>query len=271
MARINNLSLVQLAKGSTVFRRGPNLLQFGLDSTRTGIIETSCVEELVLLIDATRNPTPVNRLHSNIAALIGQEAARSLVADLVSYRILIPADARHIAMMGSSPLAQQLTSILTECGFEVLTRLETADPWAPLVAVDQLAHATAVARMSRLRSGPTIPVTLIDSRVVVGPVRFTSTDPCLACANAHLQDIDVLWRETLAVNSLGTKDPDPVITAAGVAAAAAIIRRVAGLPDPPGVSARLIAPGEVVVVDPFGPRPVATHELSHHPRCRVCY
>lgn len=271
MARVTNLSLVRLAKGSLVFQRGPNLLQFGLDSTRTGIIETSYAQELVLLIDATRHPTPIHHLTTEVSSLIGNDAARSLLADLVSYRILVPAEKKPIALIGVTALTQQLAELLTAADFDVHPRLEDAGSWAPLVVVDKLAHATAVARMARHRSGPTIPVTLIDSRVVIGPVRFTHADPCLACANAHLEDIDVLWRETLAGNPVSTQDPDPIVTAAGAAAAAALIRRVAGLPDPPGVSSRPVEPGEVVVIDPFGPRPVTTRTISPHPRCEVCY
>lgn len=206
-----------------------------------------------------------------MAELIGHDAARSLTADLVSYRILVPAEPRHIALIGASPLAKQLSDFLKTCGFAVSTNLESADSWVPLVAVDQLAHASAVARIAKHRSGPAIPVTHIDSRVIIGPIRLAPTDPCLMCANAHFEDIDVLWRATLTENPHGSHDPDPVVAAAGVAAAATVIRRVAGVPDPPGVSAQSISPGEIVVIDPFGPRPVTTRAVAPHPRCRVCY
>lgn len=271
MVRVNTWSLVQLAKGSTVFQRGPNLVQFGLDATRTGIIETACAADLVLLLRATHNPISTHHLISALAELIGYDAARSLTADLVSYRILVPAESRHIALIGASPLAKQLSDFLATCGFTVSANLESTDSWVPLVAVDQLAHASAVARMARHRAGAAVPVTQIDSRVIIGPIRFASTDPCLACANAHFEDIDVLWRDTLAENTPGSADPDPVVAAAGVAAAATVIRRVSGIPDPPGVSAQPVSPGEMVVIDPFGPRPVTTREIAPHPRCRVCY
>ena len=64
---------------------------------------------------------------------------------------------------------------------------------------------------------------------------------------------------------------EPVVVAAAAAAVATVVGRLAGLPDPPGVSAPAPVAGDVVVVDPYSPAPVSLMRVTPHPDCPMCF
>lgn len=279
-SRISEFSLVQLAHGVSVFQRGPGLLQFGLDATRTGLIESEKAEELLLLIDACANPTPLHLLTSAVRHHVGADEARSIIADLVSFRILVPVTGPQVLMLGASPLAGAIAATLQRSGVAVRTPLSNDrastflalyDEDTVLAVVDLLPRSADIARLTRQRRGPVIPVAMVDSRVFVGPLRQPGTGACPHCAHLHLADRDVAFDDGLEFFPHGPVSPDPVVLAAGAAWASAFIRRVAGMPDPPGVSAKHPVAGQCDVVDPFGPNLVTSRFLFPHPRCGVCY
>ena len=278
--QVSDFTRVRLANGVSVFQRGPKMLQFGMDATRTGIIETPSARQLQPILDAASQPRQLRHLTADVRAVIGAEAAASLLAELLSYRIIVPVTPTQLLVLGNSPLSQALCQLLERCGPSVHTPknhgselefLRTADPCSPLVVVDSLSRARAVAKLAKTRSGPTVPVMLVDSKVILGPLRLSPRDPCPACLHLYLLDRVAGWDLALHQLPAGPLQPDPVVLAAGAAAAAAYIRRVAGLPDPPGVEAGPPAPGQVVVIDPFGPQLRTEHMLRPHPRCQVCY
>jgi len=273
---------VRLAPGVSVFVRAPHTLQFGLDATRTGIIETPYATELAQLIDGTLEPISLHHLTRSLQSRIraASGTAESLIADLLSYRIFVPVIDLPVLVLGKSPLAAELKSQLASSGIQVRVPLtpETepdfvvaADQSAPLVLVDQLPHATQFAQLVKYRTGPTVAVSLFDSRVLIGPLRTSATDPCQACVQQYLRDRDAGWDTAAEHVPQGPRCPDPVLVRAGGAAAAVFIRRVAGVPDPPGVSAPHPVPGEFHVADPFAPVPLAVHQLQRHPDCPVCF
>lgn len=278
--QVSDFTRVRLADGVSVFQRGPKMLQFGMDATRTGIIETPYAPQLQPVLDAVAKPRQLRQLAADLRAIIGAEAADSLLADLLSYRIIVPITPSQLLVVGTSPLSQALSQLLQRCGPAVHTPkkygselefLRAVDPWSPLVMVDSLSRASAMAKLAKTRSGPTVPVMLVDSKVVIGPLRLTPRDPCPACLNLYCLDQDAGWDATLHQLPAGPLQPDPVVLTAGAAAAAAYIRRVAGIADPPGIDAAPPAPGQVLVIDPFGQQMSAEHILRPHPRCQVCY
>ena len=90
------------------------------------------------------------------------------------------------------------------------------------------------------------------------------------CVRLYLLDRDPNWpvveqRAPLSVQG------EPIAAAAGAAFAAVSLRRLAGVPDPPGVSAPKPDAGLLTVVDPFAPNPVSTATLPPHPDCAMCF
>ena len=254
-------------------------MQFGLDATRTGIIETPRATELAALISAVSTPTPIHQLIRSVSIHVGASAAESLVADLVAFRILVPADPVPVVLLGHSALAKQLTKLLRTSDVEVRAPMRNttderfvarADDWLPVVSVDQLGVAGDVARMTKHRAGAVIPVSMVDSRVIVGPLHTGPGVACPLCSALHLADVDSGWEDALSQFPAGPHSPDPVVLAAGIAAAATYIRRVAGVPDPPGVTAPHPVPGELMVADPFAPTTVKRSIVRPHPRCGAC-
>ena len=112
---------VRLAPGVSVFVRAPHTLQFGLDATRTGIIETPYATELAQLIDGTLAPISPNQLTKSLQSRIraAPGAAESLIADLLSYRILVPVVDRPVLVLGKTPLAAELKAQLAFSGVQV--------------------------------------------------------------------------------------------------------------------------------------------------------
>lgn len=280
MTQINGHTRVRLANGVSVFQRGPNMLQFGLDATRTGIIETPCVEALRPLLDDCARPRQLRHVRQQLLGHLDEEAARSLLDDLLSYRILVADSPTQVLMIGTSELAMKLADLLSDSGVLVraplrrqreYTFLTSTDQWAPLVIVDQFPRAAALGQVIKQRPGRVLPVALVDSRVLIGPLRVRVTNPCINCAQLHHSDRDAGWMTAVHQLPSGPVRPDPVVVAAGAAAAATVVRRLAGVPDPPGVSAPHLAPGHVRAVDPFGPRMLTDSELAVHPRCDVCF
>lgn len=278
--RINEFTQVRLADGVVVAQRGPTMLQFGADATRTGVVESAEADRLSSLFDAPFTPRPIRYLIHQLRPIIGGDAARSLVADLMAYRILVPTDPATVALLGATPLTEALADVLGRSGC-LLLRPESAEAepefldqlggTGPLVVVDQLYLAGAIARYTRAGATPVVPVTVLDSRVVVGPVHAGPGDPCPACLDTYLRERDAGWERVRDDLYAQRCTPNAAVIAAGAAAAAVVVRRLAGVPDPPGVSAPPLAPGECVIADPFGPQPSQTVVLERHPDCAVCY
>lgn len=278
--QIDGFGRVRLAHGVGVFQRGPTMVQFGVDATRTGVLDVAQPAAAVHALNQAERPIALHALIAALREVLGADTSRRVVADLVSYRLLVPAVAPHVVVLGTSPLAARLTALLNECRMAVHSPrqrqpdaafLVDCDERAPLVIVDQLARAGALARMVKHRPGPIVPVATVDSRVVIGPLRQRPADPCLRCANLYFAERDASWERGIHTFPQGPATPDPVVLAAGAAAAAVAIRRVAGAPDPPGVSAPRLQPGQLAVVDPFGPQLVTHHSWDPHPQCTVCY
>lgn len=275
---INNNSRVKLAQGAHPFLRADNVMQFGTDATRTGLVTTEHAKDVAALLGVLMRPRRLGWVLDQLAEFIGAEAARSLVDDLVSYRVLVPATKPEVLLVGHGRLAAAVTARLRECGVDVRTQarneplskfLLRADTWVPVATVNTTALLGELAALTRQRQGSVLPVTQVDARVVVGPV-CARPGPCPLCVRLYLLDRDPNWpvveqRAPLSVQG------EPIAAAAGAAFAAVLLRRLAGVPDPPGVSAPKPNAGLLTVVDPFAPNPVSTATLPPHPDCAMCF
>lgn len=260
---INNNSRVKLAQGAHPFLRADNVMQFGTDATRTGLVTTEHAKDVAALLGVLMRPRRLGWVLEQLAELIGAEAARSLVDDLLSYRVLVPAVKPEVLLVGHGRLAAAVTARLRECGLDVRTQarneplskfLLRGDTWVPVAAVNTTALLGELAALTRQRQGAVLPVTQVDARVVVGPV-CARPGPCPLCVRLYLLDRDPNWpvveqRAPLSVQG------EPIAAAAGAAFAAVSLRRLAGVLDPPGVSAPKPNAGLLTVVDPFAPHPV---------------
>ncbi|QPK83724.1 hypothetical protein G7Y29_02680 [Corynebacterium qintianiae] len=274
-------TLIRFAPGAGVITRGRGALQFGLDATRSGVIETPLAGDVRPVLSRLRAPVSVADLLSGLAdAGMSEAAARSLVEELRAYRVIVADYSCAALLVGEGPLHDALSTLLRASGVTVRTQLaaeplqrtlNSVDPSVPVVFVDQLHRARELAKNMRHLSAATLPVSAVDARVFIGPLGAGHPGPCLYCAHLYHAQRDEQWEHVVGRASGATARPDTVLTAAGAAAAAVVIRRLCGVPDPPGVSAAAPARGELIVADPFSPVPLTRTVLSPHPGCPVCY
>lgn len=274
-------TLVTLARGVHVSRREPGVLQFGMDATRSGVVETPFADKLRPLLAGLSTPARIREVRAMLMGIDGftEGAARSLIDDLLAYRILLPKPQATVAMLGSSPLAKSLRSLLEESGVAVRGPMGEESDGAflhrlpedvPLVLVDRVARHIAVDRRLPKKRTWNIPVITVDARVVMGPVGQGETGPCLVCAEFYLLDRDPGMHQVATDLPDGPPSTDPVVLSAGAAAATTLIRQALEIPLPPGLSPSALQVGTTIAVDPFGPAPVHTEILGMHPRCPVC-
>lgn len=280
--QLTNASRLQFVPGATAIVRGPHHLQFGLDATRSGIIEAADPERLAVVFRTLHSPTRLERFTALALRECGMdpEDTVNLVADLLSYRVLTTTAPAPALVLGRSPLATALRALLSPAGIQLRSPIprETpekfisqADPASAVIAVDQLTTARPLAHATSAHPGPVLAVSLIDARVHIGPLRLRRGDPCLYCTDLYHRDRDPHWSHVAAALHDASPTPDPLVVAAGATCAARLIRRLCGAPDPPGVSAPEPARGTRIIADPFGPTPVTQDVLPPHPDCPLCY
>lgn len=176
---LNDHDRIRLAPGVRPFLRAPTIVQFGADATRTGMITTPAARELVPVLQGLARPKTLRRAVEAAASVVGPDAARSLIDDLVSYRILVPVRSPAVLTVGHGELAAQVRTGLELAGLEVRAPLRgealarfvlRQEPTLPLIAVNCAALLDDVNALASNRSGAIVPVTQVDARVFVGPV-----------------------------------------------------------------------------------------------------
>lgn len=270
-----------LAPGVTVLVRDATHLQFGLDATRSGVIASPHAAQLAEIFGGLASPCTPELLIGAIVSQTGVDnaAARSLIDDLVAFRILIPPVRPTVYMVGSSPLAEVLEEHLHEAGFVVRSPrrdesdavfMASTDPSVPTLVVDNLARSNITAGIMQSRLGLVLPVTLMDHRVIIGPMRNRGRGACIMCLHLTLTDLDHRWH---AVATQAQEIPQRIDHSVAIAAAAevsALLRRVDGAMVPPGVASATPAAGDYVVVDPFVTPYRTEATLGEHESCPVC-
>ena len=275
---------LRLAPGVRVLLRGSNALQFGLDATRSGVIETPLAGALKPILSALSTP----RIREDVVASLSEcgmtaGAALSLVDELISYRVLVVEQTPSLLLFGSGALYDALSTLLRASNVAVRTPLKseplrrtlssaaTSVAGCPVAFVDDFSHSLDTARVVRDSGRPVLPVHTVDARVFIGPLCLGRPGPCLQCAHLYLQQRDARWDHLIHELDSSSAVADPATVAAGAAAASAVLRRLSGVPDPPGVSAPPPRRGDLLVADPFGPHALTHSRLTPHPRCRLCY
>nr|VDG62573.1 bacteriocin biosynthesis cyclodehydratase domain [Streptococcus thermophilus] len=260
-------TLVRLAPGVNVLVRGEGAVQFGLDASRSAVLDTAHPRQLKDILDAAVKPTTVRDVLNALRGLAGiaEPEARALVNDLLGYRILVDASARTVVVLGTSALADEVVRLLRAAGITVRTPLideplrpfiSLHSPDVPVVVVDHFPQLVRLREALAGHAGWIIPVFTLDSRVVVGPASVSGDGPCLECVLMHAQDRDPHTHAaaTALAQALTANGPDPTVIAAGAAAAAVVVSRCAEISGPPGVLVPQAQPGIAQVIDPFGPQ-----------------
>lgn len=271
--------MFELAAGVQVFLRGRDALQFGLDATRAGIIETPHAPVLMATLLSAREPREHSELVGGVvAAGLSVAAAHSLLDDLITYRILIPSVDREVIMLGRGRLAQSITELLPRKGVRVRTPIRGESEFAylaatrvdvPVMVVDRLAHSRAMAPMLTRFARTWLSCAVVDHRGVIGPLRINAEGPCPLCADLHRTDVDGFWHRVVTQLPGGPARPDAAVVSATAAQAAVIVADLVGCPPPPGYARLGLEPGAVISVDPWSG--IHRETMAVHPRCPVCF
>ncbi|MDO5512253.1 hypothetical protein [Corynebacterium sp.] len=276
---MGDVTTLRLAHGAHVYLRGRDALQFGVDATRAGVVETTLAPVIMSALLRARRARPRTELVTTLtSAGLDRAAAESLLDDLCAYRILVPQEEHSVILLGRGRLAQQLVDILHTSGVTVRSPvrgeseyayLAAAEVTVPVVVVDRLAHSRAMAPMLTRFAPTSVPVSLVDHRGVIGPLRIDAAGPCPLCHDLHHTDRDTQWHRVVTQLPGGPASPSPAAEGMVAGQAGALIAALAGVPAPPGVAPLSPAPGEVTITDPWVG---VTREVMHsHPRCPVCF
>lgn len=274
-------TLLAYAPGVRPYARDERAVQFGLDATRSGIVELPAADALRVLRTLSA-PTPLADIVSGLSKVgeLDAQSAREIVNDLVAFRILVPRPAATALVVGRSELTSRIIESLSESGMTVRSPLREQSlgsflarhaAHAPVFLVDQLAHAEPLARSLRHHGGWIVPCSLIESRVRIGPLAHAGIGPCPMCTQLHDVDRDEAWHTIAAALPAGPESVDSTVAAAGAAMATVIARRIVRIPDPPGVAAPAPAVGDIAHIDPFGSPTITMSQQSRHARCPVCF
>lgn len=277
---LNDSTLVRLSRGVHILQRDDTAVQFGVDATRSGLIESPVAPALSRTLNDVRWPEEIGALRATLKERCGTDevAAQSLIDDLCAYRILIPAAEPTVAVMGSSPLAREITRILRASGAAVRipTAREDVEDFlqrydrSPLVLVDSPHNYFDCCKQLAHHRNWCLPVISFDSRVIVGPVSAPGSSPCAMCMYMQLGDRDELLHRMMETIAEHERRADPVVTAMGAAVVVTVMRRLMGVADPPGIVPDKPEPGSTLMVDPFGPVQIMPFPAESHPKCPVC-
>lgn len=267
-----------------IFLRDETHIQFGLDSTRAGIIESHNAETLVEILRAGQHEGARTRYQWERAFAAGgmsMLAARSLLHDLVEYRIMhLETAPPRVVILGDSPLAQSIRKMCFDRGLGVRSPLDwealgvylsTMEDDTVVLAVDQLYRTPKVA--AALHSLPEtcswMPISLVDSRGFIGPLHLKGKGPCPLCFELHRAAFDPRWAVITEQLEETIIAPNDQVLAAVTAQAAVIIDWLTGRPFPPGAPHKRFYAGELFDIDIYGK---SQHQLvGAHAQCPACF
>ncbi len=273
-----------LGPGIGIFVRDETHIQFGMDATRAGIIESPKAQTLVKALRDAQHDEPRTRYQWErvfSSTDMSMLAARSLFHDLVEYAIIHPQrNEPRIVVLGDSLLAQSIRAMCLQRGLGVRSPLDwemlhvylsTMDHGTVVLAVDQLHQTPEVA--SALHALPDscswMPISIVDSRGFIGPLRLKGEGPCPLCFELHRAELDPRWAvitQQLQEQQINT---DEQVLAAVTAQAAVIIDWLVGRPFPPGAPNKRYYAGELFDIDIYGK---SLHRLvSSHQQCPACF
>ncbi|WP_325168209.1 hypothetical protein [Corynebacterium macginleyi] len=275
---------VTLAPGCGVFCREKSVVQFGMDATRVAVADTGNAPGVARAFATAHQPVDSEELAARLqAAGLDSVAANSLIEDTLAYGILWPqppqpTQPETIIMLGESPLAMELRARLHTDGYTVRIPLDEDNIFSyihdlnglfTVLAIDQLHCPIDCA--NALAGTPTtwLPVSLLDNRGIIGPLRVEGQGPCPLCIHLHRVDADPQWTTIASQLTKVRRQPEKLVIDAVAAQAQVVIRRLSKRPLPPGAPTAFPRPGQQWEVDVYGRHQQRT--AIAHPRCPVCF
>lgn len=277
---------LRMAPTAQVLPRGRCDIQFGLDATRCGIFTVPAPAKparVRAVLTRMRTPTPRTKLHDDLtSAGLTAHVASALIDDLTSFNILTPARSITVAVLGRTPLAHAVADLLSSYGLDAVLPGPTDSDTAFIVAAHRMGWLMVVTDKlgCSLRLAPHlarwhdtwVPVQVIDSQGLVGPVRIDGAGACPMCFDLHRSRIDPQWYTVAGgLGTDGSRRQDPIAVAATAAAAARVILELVGMPSPPGLSPLGLRSGDVAVAKPYEAVASQRIRLAQHPECPVCF
>lgn len=268
------------ARGIQVLLRPPNAIQFGLDAMVVGVFESTAKQARKL----AQQCRDLNGSHTftELVALFAdcdmeELAAAALVEDLIHHGVLqravtLPA----VAVIGSHPIRPLLTDALQREGYRERQRGENEAlssflarllPTDVLIALNPPAQAPEFS--ASLANHPTVvPVHTRDGRGYIGPLIVGGVGACLMCWELHLAAQDPYWHELRKQY----RSDLPATTTVLLHTAAQVGTTLESLHASmlaPGIPARQVIPGQLLVVLPTGE--VQQRHIPEHVTCPVCW
>ncbi|MDO5077279.1 hypothetical protein [Corynebacterium sp.] len=273
---------VQLSAAVQVCIRPGPTIQFGVDSARAGVFDAvaaTAVQPVALALLTARHAVPVRTVSAGlVAAGLSDAAARSLIEDLLNYRVLHPVPAEPMAAVcGTGVLAERIAGMLRQCGVTVrlpvpgesdaaFVARATADHALPVVAV----HPSAAAAHALAGHASTwFPVQLIDGRGHLGPLHIDGVGACPMCLELWRAALDPTWGALDPWEPAPAPDP-PVVAATVARVVACVVAYLRYGPEPPGTQAVALAPGDVQEIDVYA-EGIRHWHVAAHPGCPACW
>ncbi|WP_259466269.1 hypothetical protein [Corynebacterium macginleyi] len=275
---------VTLAPGCGVFCREKSVVQFGMDATRVAVADTGNAQGVARAFATAHQPVDSEELAARLeAAGLDSVAANSLIEDTLAYGILWPqppqpTQPETIIMLGESPLAMELRARLHTDGYTVRIPLDEDNIFSYIHDLDGLFTVLAIDQLhcpidcaNALAGTPTtwLPVSLLDNRGIIGPLRVEGQGPCPLCIHLHRVDADPQWTTIASQLTKVRRQPEKLVIDAVAAQAQVVIRRLSKRPLPPGAPTAFPRPGQQWEVDVYGRHQQRT--AIAHPRCPVCF
>lgn len=275
---------VTLAPGCGVFCRENSVVQFGMDATRVAVADTGNAQGVARAFATAHQPVDSGELAARLeAAGLDSAAASSLIDDALDYGILWsqpphPEQPETIIMLGESPLALELRARLAADGYTVRIPLDEDNIFSYIHDLDGLFTVLAIDQLhcpidcaNALAGTPTtwLPISLLDNRGIIGPLRVEGQGPCPLCIHLYRVDADPQWTTIASQLTSVRRQPEKLVIDAVAAQAQVVVRRLSKRPLLPGAPTSFPRPGQQWEVDVYGRHQQRT--AIAHPRCPVCY
>ncbi|MDO4630676.1 MAG: TOMM precursor leader peptide-binding protein [Corynebacterium sp.] len=269
--------LVMLSPSAHIVRRPDVGIQCGMDATTAGVFEVQGPPQrlLVPVLLAAANPIALDTLQQRVEMTgLSTTQTRLLIDDLLNHGVLIPFERTIVCVVGRCSLATTIIRLCSELGMVVRKpkqgeseeRFLTQVPQElPIIPVGKVAYLKNVS--TKLGRRPNVlPVRIIDSSGVIGPIRRDGTGACVQCADLYRIAVDPQWRTVTKELPLNPR-PNPIVEYATAARLAALL-----MPryPAPGIVNASYRPGVCIEVNPFTGTALET-TVRPHPICPVCW
>lgn len=294
---------VRLAPAAAVLVRDDEHVQFGLNGAQAGIMHSPQAVQVVRILSQTTTATvSVGHLVGQLVTELGlgEEQAKSIIEELVVYRVLhkqpamrgmgvyeAPDERAELTLLGHGELAEEIKRLCVahelrlqmvgDDGSELhflYARDMHPDP-RPIVVVDRGSHTRLFSPALSARTSTWIPVTIIDGRGHIGPLHIRGVGPCPLCMDLYAAAADPChYRVLTQLTGTQSSSRNPVaVSATAARCVGVLLDLLRPHRDPPPGLQPVWRPqaGTMLSIDVFKEQPETRREFKPHPRCPVCH